>query len=364
MSFRFQAGLVAHFLADYALLYLVIARAQAAGGAKGAVWTFLATSLPALALFALAPLWDRMQRLPLRSVGVVQALSRAVGLMLCATHSLLGLVGVALVLGAIAKAVADLARRAHFVERSITPRYACMIPGAAWILAASLAAIALSFGLLRLDLSFRTLVLPEQEGALPQIPSWRFLSEAFGRRELAIFALAMVAVSAFMAIEYPLLTDSFGFARWLLPVVWGGHLAGSLLASLTHVSRVEERVSSSAETGPLFPYAVTTVAAFGAFAVAPPWIVVAALLMALATLLLCRFEIVVGKRLLDRVGETRFARANVQMRGFELGAQIAGPALMSVGVAVLSVRAALAMTTATALLAVILLGIPRAGTRS
>jgi hypothetical protein len=373
MSFRFQLGLVGHFLADYALLYVVIARAQAAGGAKGAVWTFLATSLPALALFALAPLWDRMQRRPLRHIAVVQVVVVLAAATLFATRSLAGTLAIALLLGftrqlfrlllgAVAKSVNDPSRQNLLLERSITLRYACMIPGATigamaggsswepWILGAASAATLLSLGLLQSDASLREARLHHEVASLPQLPSWRLLSEAFGGRELTVFLFTMLAVSCFMAVEYPLLTESYRFERWMLPIVWGGHLAGSLLASLPLVAKIE---TTLARTGSLIArYAIASVVAFGLFSVCPPWVAPAAILMATATLLLCRFEIAAGKRLLERVGEARFARANLQMRGFELGLQIAGPALASLGVLLVSVRATLGVVAAACALAI------------
>lgn len=381
MSKRFQFGLVAHFLADYALLYFVIARAQAEGGAKGAVWTFLATSLPAVALFALAPVWDRMQRRPLQSLGSVQSVIVLSTLCLFLTKSLLGTLAIALVLGftrqvfrlllsACAKAIPDAALRGRLLERTITIRYACMIPGATLgavaggasskteiiIIGASAVATTWSLFFLQSDRSLSSATLTHESTSLPQLPSWGLLSEAFGRTELLVFTFTMLAVSSFMAVEYPLLTETYGFKNWMLPVVWGGHLVGSLFASVPRVVAFE--TSLGRQRSILVLAAIAVVVTFGLFSVFPPRVVPAALLMAAATLFLCRFEIVAGKRLLERVGEQRYALTNLQMRGFELALQIVGPALASLSVTTLTVRGTLGLVCAASLVGILALARP------
>lgn len=374
MSLRFNVALVGHFLADYAVLYFVIARAQAAGGAKGAVWTFLATSLPAIGLFLLAPLWDRMQRRPLRSLGLVQGTVLVATLSLFALRSLPGTLTVALLLGftrqlfrlllsACAKGATDPSVRHRLLERSITLRYACMIPGAtigafaggsSWetiVVGAAATMTALSLVLLQSDRELGAYRLHHETTSLPQLPNARMLGDAFGRRELWVFLWTTIAVSCFMAVEYPLLTETYGFQRWMLPVVWGGHLFGSLAANLPRILRAEEHLARRLPI--IGGLGLIAVLAFGTFAVLPAWVVPASLLMAGATLVLCRFEIAVGKRLLERVGEARFATVNLQMRGFELALQIVGPAGASLGVAALTVRGTLGIVCFAAFVAVL-----------
>jgi len=271
-------------------------------------------------------------------------------------------------LSACAKGASDSELRNRILERSITVRYACMIPGATlgayaggshWenvVIGASAVATAMSLLLLQSDRALSSFKLDHQAASLPQLPNWRLLSESFGRQELLAFVFATVAVSSFMAVEYPLLTLTYGFENWTLPVVWGGHLVGSLAAGWPKVAAAERSLALRAPL--LFTLAWVVVASFGAFSAIPALVIPAALLMAFATLILCRFEITVGKRLLDRVGEGGYASVNLQMRGFELALQIVGPAIASVGLAALTVRGTLGFVCGLCLLGLFLLARP------